>query len=124
MDDRLSCLVQCHLFLILLVGHTLQQSLLVRNSAEDILARYLRLLSCVGVIEFIQRTLCLCASVVMFVVLSILVAVVAAHVIVFIRKYFGHLQRKRAFSQAVQVTVNPLRPADLIARKDSVDGTS
>jgi hypothetical protein len=39
MDDRLCCVVQIHLFLILLIGYTLQQSTFQRNATEDVLGR-------------------------------------------------------------------------------------
>ena len=40
MDDRLCCLVQVHLFLILLLGFSLQQVEFERGSLEDVLGRY------------------------------------------------------------------------------------
>jgi hypothetical protein len=62
MDDRMCCVVYIHLFLILLVGHVLQQAPFIIGSSEDILG-----------------------SVFLFLVLSILLILVALHVLVAVR---------------------------------------
>src|SRR6185437_5631927 len=77
LDDLLAGVIQCHLFLLLLIGYVLQQTPFVPGSSEDVLA-----------------------SIILFIVLAALAVLLVLTAIVFVRRYVRSYQRVRMQQKA------------------------
>jgi hypothetical protein len=88
-DDRLAVVIQCHIFLLLLIAYVLQQSAFVIGSFTDI-----------------------AASVILFLVLGALFLLIIVNAFIFIRRFVRGAQRARAARNQLTLVANPLsKPA-------------